>query len=222
MRQRPNLQRLVLAGAILAIAGGTVVGGWRLASFAIDARRLVNGQPEDRQRIGGGADAAIVARLSDWGETLGVRASARELLALDPQLKKSNARRLLDITAALAETPTSGRLWLAYAGQVLRSGYAVRHAVDALRMSQIMERRRAETMFLRALVVVKEWERMPNDLRQASMRELALMRHNMGARERAQMAQVAATTSTEVRAEVGKILIPKLGDDVWVAKAMGF
>lgn len=222
MGGRFQIVRVGLACILIAVASVTVVGGWQLASFSIDARRIGSGQPEDRLRIGGGAEAEIAARLSEWRATSGVRGPASELLALDPQLKRRGTRRLLDLSAAIAETPTAGRLWLAYADQVLRSGYNVRHALEAIRMSRIAERRRATTMFGRALVVVNAWERMPNEFRRESIAELALMRRNMAGTEYAQMAQVAAIKSPEVRAEVRKMLVPQLGEFAWVAKAMGF
>lgn len=217
-----QIRRVGLICTFVALGALIVAEGWQLASFAVDARRVISGNPEERQRIGGGTDSQVVARLSQWRTTSGVRAAAAELLAVDPQLEKNDNRKLLDLTGALAETPTGGRLWLAYAEQVLRSGYGVSHAQGAIRMSQIVERRRAASMFQRALVVVSAWERMPNDLRQAAIGELALMRRNMGGRERAQMAELAATKSPKVRAEIREMLVPRLGEFVWVAKAMGF
>lgn len=222
MVHRIDMRKVGVALAVIAIAGTTVAGGWRLASFSIDARRIVSGQPEDRQRIGGGTDAEIAARLAEWSTASGVRASASELLALDPMLKRRPARRLLDLSHAIAERPTAGRLWLAYADQVLQSGYPVRHAVGAMRMSQIVERRRASTMFQRALIVVEAWERLPSEHRRKAITELALLRRNLAASEHAQMAQVASTKSPEVRAEIRHMLVPQLGEYVWLAGAMGF
>jgi hypothetical protein len=215
-----RLRRASTALAVLLVAAVTVVGGLQLSRFAMDVARLVSPQQSDRN--GAVAPPAIVSRLSDWRATPGVGAKAKELLAADPRVTKSKARRLLDITDAIAENPMAGRLWLAYASQVLGSGYAINSALGALKMSQIVERRRAATMLSRALIVVGAWERIPNDMREASISELADLRRNLGGDDRAAVAQVAATKSPEVRAEIGGMLRPKLGEDVWVAKAMGF
>jgi hypothetical protein len=207
----------------LLVAAATVVGGLQLSGFAVDVSRIVSLKPGDRHGTDErAASLAIVSRLSDWRTTPGVKASASELLAVDPRITRSSPRQLLDITEAIAENPMAGRLWLAYARQVLRSGYAIDDVLGALRMSQIVERRRAATMLERALIVVGAWERMPDDVRQASISELAALRRNLGERERAAVAQVAATKSPEVRAEIGRMLRPQLGEAVWAAKAMGF
>jgi len=208
-----RLRRASAALAVLLVAVATLIGGLQLSRFAIDVGRLVSAQR---------GDSAALPAMSDWRATPGVSAKAKELLAADPRVPKSEARQLLDITDAIAENPMAGRLWLAYASQVLRQGYAIDNALGALRMSQIVERRRAATMLARALIVVGAWERLPNDVRAASISELAALRGNLDAAERAAVAQVAATKSPEVRAEIGRMLRPKLGEDVWVAKAMGF
>jgi hypothetical protein len=208
--------------AVLLIAGATVVGGVQLVGFAVDVSQVVSLQTSGRGIDARATSAAIVARMSGWRTTPGVGAKARELLAVDPRITKRAARQLLDITDAIAENPTAGRLWLAYARQVLRSGYKVEDALAALRMSLVVERLRAATMLERARIVVGAWERIPDDVRQDSISELAALRRNLGERERASMAQVAATKSPEVRAEIGRMLLPKLGESVWVANAMGF
>jgi hypothetical protein len=59
-------------------------------------------------------------------------------------------------------------------------------------------------------------------MRQGSVSELAALRPNLGERERAAVAQVAATKGPQVRAQISRMLRPKLGEHVWAAKAMGF
>lgn len=210
------------AWLVLLVAAGTVVGGLQLAGFSLDARNLMSSQPDKRQRLGGGTDEAIVARLSEWQATPGVGAAARELLAVDPNLARSDARRLLDLVSAIGANPTAGRLWLVYAEQLLHAGYAKRHAMAALRMSQIVERRRASTMLKRAVIVIRAWELAPDDLRQTSVSELAALQPVLGASERAVVAQVVATKSPAVRAQIGAMLLAKLGKFDWTAKVMGF
>jgi hypothetical protein len=207
---------------ILFVAAGAVAGGVQLAAFALDARNLMSGAAATRASIGGEAGAAVSVRLDRWRAMPGVAATASELLTVDPNLPKREGRRMLDIIEAVAENPTAGRLWLAYAEEVQRSGYGKSYAISALRLSQIVERRRAGSMLRRARIVIGAWEQMPNDLRRSSIAELAALRSVLGKSERDAIAAVAATKSPEVRAEIRDMLLPQLGKFGWSLPAMGF
>jgi hypothetical protein len=227
-----SLSRLIQAATsagIAAVAALALFFGAEVVLFDTAVRRLdaaaavpaPGGRTQWVEETDPTAGPEAAAALAGWQATPGVGGAARTILATRTVEHVSLPQRLLEITKALSVAPTNGAQWLAFADATLRLGYGTDHALLAYDMATLTARREGDQMFLRALLVLRTWEEMPDELRQAAMGQLGEVRGQLKEAERKSIATIVAAKTPQVRAEIAEALPAKLGGDKRFIKQVG-
>jgi len=227
-----RLFQAATSAGIAAIAGVALICGVQVVFFNADVARVeaaaASAVPDPATRtqwIATEAAPALsprdaAAMLAQWQTTPGVGGTARTMIAARGA-GSSQPERLLEITRALSVAPTAGAQWLAFADVTLRLGYGTEHALRAYDMATLTARREGDQMLARALLVLREWERMPEETRRAGMAGLGEVGRSFGKAGVEAVRGAVAANTVEARKEIADALAPKLGGDKAFQKAVG-
>jgi hypothetical protein len=227
-----SLSRLIQAATsagIAAVAALALFFGAEVVLFDTAVRRLdaaaavpaPGGRTQWVEETDPTAGPEAAAALAGWQATPGVGGAARTILATRTVEHVSLPQRLLEITKALSVAPTNGAQWLAFADATLRLGYGTDHALLAYDMATLTARREGDQMFLRALLVLRTWEEMPDERRDAALYDLSDMRWRFKETDLATIAAIVAAKTQQMRTEIAAALPEKLRRDKKFKTAVG-
>lgn len=147
-----------------ALALFAAVEGARVASFAV------------AEMIGGAASAAT-GRLAAWQNTTGVMAAARwpGRLVLNDNDADQFSRREKRLEAYLAVRPMASSAWLELAELRATMARPRQSIIDAISLSQLTGPLEGTLMFRRAALALLNWDDLPNDVKDRTARDVALV-----------------------------------------------
>lgn len=227
-----RLLHAVTSASIAAIAAVALALGFQVTLFNIDVARMESsaeaapGPGTRTQWVStepgpGTPTIDDAATLAGWQATPGVGSAARLLVATRFDARAFLPERLFQTTRTLSVAPTNGAQWLALAGAILRLGYGTEHALVAYDMAVLTARREGGQMFARALLVLREWEYIPDDRRAAAMTGLGEVGQRLGKAQVNAIRAALLAKSPASRVEIGAALPSVLAANKKFVKAIG-
>jgi hypothetical protein len=205
------------ATLVALVAGWTATAGFGGARWVVDSTQAAG------RLAAPGAEAAAAARdlLAPWADTLGAQSQARAGLVAVAERLGSFAERAAAIEDALAVAPSQGRLWLALADVASRTGRSDNEVFHFVTLSDLTEPREAETMFLRAALVLRLWGHAPDALKRGAIANLAEIAPRLDPAELGALRALSSHLSNDDRADARERLIADMQEDRRFADAIG-
>ena len=143
---------------------------------------------------------------------IGLRATARRALAEEPKLTDASQEEIENV---LAVEPSNGVFWLRLAEKRYQRTDAGRVAasLEALRMSEVVQPREAETMALRAQFVLSHWEDLPQSNRRLATADLVELAESLSDEQREQVIRIIAGKTETVRKEIEDEIVDRAHGD---------